>query len=944
MEDNLNSRRRAVLGSIGAGIAGGAVSLGSATGTRGSAGTAVADPDIDPAQQGVLSWEVPTAETVPQSGIDAAISAVEDEVGVTPTAQQTENGVLFTAPGSTGTGEQYLLHPVLDVTESFLQNEYGKQGEGIVKSTLLAAGDSNGQTVQPSIELNGTPTVEQAQEIETLAALVLGVSVAVGGEETTNGFRVYIDTGVQALGHIAVDVSEIVSRRIAERDGLDVLDDDAHPIVVRNEITDGLGDNQSAGGPIDGTAGDPSNPYPSDGAVEVTDLDFDRPTDGDTRAAWHIPTGVQPTESDVQTLLDATENILGVRPTGTATDNGVLYEVDSTEFVHPLLDVTESVAANALGKPDVQGSVKSTLFVAGDRRTETLQPRFGLSEQFSDTAVAQIEGLFRLVAGVDSNAYHVEENGNVTFYIDPGTAAFSHLALDVAEILVRRFAAVEGVDVTDGFSHSLEARASHSRLSWEVPTAETVPQSGIDAAISAVEEEIGVTPTAEQTDNGVRLTAPSSTRTGVTSLLHPVLDVSESFLQNEYGKQGEGIVKSTLSAAGDASGQTVQPSIELSGTPTVEQAQEIETLAALVLGVSVAVGGEETANGFRVYIDTGVEALGHIAVDVSEIVGRRIAERDDLDVLDGDAHPIVVRDAVTDGLGDNQSAGGPIDGVAGDPSNPYPSDGPVDVTDLSFDRPTDGDTRAAWHIPTGVQPTESDVQTLLDATENILGVRPTGTATDNGVLYEVDSTEFVHPLLDVTESVAANALGKPDVQGSVKSTLFVAGDRGAETVQPRFGLSERFSDEAVAQIEGLYAFVAGVDANAYHVEENGNVTFYIDPGTAAFSHLALDVAEILVRRFAAVEGVDVTDGFAHSLETRVPGVRVDGELATDTTGDGLLNDVDGDGEFDIFDVQALFSNLDNEALQSNAEAFNFNEDGNPSEVTILDVQGLFDRL
>jgi len=470
MEDsNLSSKRRAILGSIGAGIAGGAVGLGSATGTHGSTGTAIADPDIDPAQQGVLSWEVPTAETVPQSGIDAAISAVEDEVGVTPTAEQTESGVLFTAPSST-TGEQYLLHPVLDVTESFLQNQYGKQGEGIVKSTLLAAGDSSGQTVQPSIELSGTPTVEQAQEIETLAALVLGVNVAVGGTETTNGFRVYIDTGVQALGHIAVDVSEIVGRRIAERDGLDVLDGDAHPIVVRDEVTDGLGDNQSASGPIAGTAGDPSNPYPSDGAVEVTDLDFDRPTDGDTRAAWHIPTGVQPTDSDVQTLLDATENILDVRPTGTATENGVLYEVDSAEFVHPLLDVTESVAANALGKPDVQGSVKSTIFAAGDRGAETVQPRFGLSEQFSDEAVAQIEELYAFVAGIDSNAYHVEENGNVTFYIDSGTTAFSHLALDVAEILVRRFAAVEGVDVTDGFAHSLEMRVPGVRVNGELAT------------------------------------------------------------------------------------------------------------------------------------------------------------------------------------------------------------------------------------------------------------------------------------------------------------------------------------------------------------------------------------------------------------------------------------------------------------------------------------------
>jgi hypothetical protein len=73
----------------------------------------------------------------------------------------------------------------------------------------------------------------------------------------------------------------------------------------------------------------------------------------------------------------------------------------------------------------------------------------------------------------------------------------------------------------------------------------------------------------------------------------------------------------------------------------------------------------------------------------------------------------------------------------------------------------------------------------------------------------------------------------------------------------------------------------------------------------------------------------------------VPGF--DGE-PTDKDGDGLYEDIDGSGEFDIFDVQGLFTSLDTDAVQNNPEAYNFNGDENPQEVTIFDVQGLFIKL
>jgi uncharacterized protein YfaS (alpha-2-macroglobulin family) len=72
-------------------------------------------------------------------------------------------------------------------------------------------------------------------------------------------------------------------------------------------------------------------------------------------------------------------------------------------------------------------------------------------------------------------------------------------------------------------------------------------------------------------------------------------------------------------------------------------------------------------------------------------------------------------------------------------------------------------------------------------------------------------------------------------------------------------------------------------------------------------------------------------------------VNGDGQPATDTTGNGLLNNVDGDDEFTIFDVQALFNDLESPAVKNNPELFDFNEDS-PPEVNIFDVQRLFEQL
>jgi hypothetical protein len=154
----------------------------------------------------------------------------------------------------------------------------------------------------------------------------------------------------------------------------------------------------------------------------------------------------------------------------------------------------------------------------------------------------------------------------------------------------------------------------------------------------------------------------------------------------------------------------------------------------------------------------------------------------------------------------------------------------------------------------------------------------------------------------------------------------------------------------------IYALVDGEVESKIAVDENGQfgggdafdrklaindgagseVVFTVDSpnGTVALDSLDLDAADeveslSLTFPVASFATIDATD---------------DGNLASDTTNNGLLNDVDGDGDFDIFDVQALFNNLESAPVQTNPEAFNFNGNPAPTDVTIFDVQGLFKQL
>ena len=141
-------------------------------------------------------------------------------------------------------------------------------------------------------------------------------------------------------------------------------------------------------------------------------------------------------------------------------------------------------------------------------------------------------------------------------------------------------------------------------------------------------------------------------------------------------------------------------------------------------------------------------------------------------------------------------------------------------------------------------------------------------------------------------------------------------------------------DSLAAGTDGQFGG-AGTFEDKLAVNGSKEVTFAVmsPDGTTA-----LDTVDL--RSASPVVDVDLTFPVTTFAEIDVNG---NGKIATDTTGNGLLDDVDGNGEFDIFDVQSFFINFQTPVVQNNPEAFNFDGDAN-TEVTIFDVQALFTTL
>lgn len=171
----------------------------------------LASPMIDrPTDGGTRAvFHTPTEQAADEADVEAILDVVESELGVRYDAMATDEGVMFEAHEDTGVGPIETPHPHLDVAESAAQNRLGKPQ----KSTLFIAGDAEDMSIQPCFMMDDRFDDAVVDEIERLFAFVAGHQAALYYAEN----RLYFDVKAPMLPHGALDVAEILVRRMAER-------------------------------------------------------------------------------------------------------------------------------------------------------------------------------------------------------------------------------------------------------------------------------------------------------------------------------------------------------------------------------------------------------------------------------------------------------------------------------------------------------------------------------------------------------------------------------------------------------------------------------------------------------------------------------------------------------------------------------------------------------
>ena len=243
------------------------------------------------------------------------------------------------------------------------------------------------------------------------------------------------------------------------------------------------------------------------------------------------------------------------------------------------------------------------------------------------------------------------------------------------------------------------------------------------------------------------------------------------------------------------------------------------------------------------------------------------------------------------------------------------------------------------------------------------------TITNTGVEADTQDVEFVfdgdvviteenvtlEPEADTT--VAFTDVGLPEEGGIFEHGVFTDDDNETAEINVTNPPEIELSDLDIAG-EGENATVLEADhevsVEMTHVGGGaGEVDTTLSIGDTVEETTTVDIAE---NETTGVTFENVTTGLGPGIyevemmaqdETRTGELTIsvdvvgDGDPATDTTGDGLLDDLTGDGQSGIEDVQALFETLDSDAIQDNVELFDFLGD---DRVTIFDVQALFTDL
>jgi len=222
----------------------------------------------------------------------------------------------------------------------------------------------------------------------------------------------------------------------------------------------------------------------------------------------------------------------------------------------------------------------------------------------------------------------------------------------------------------------------------------------------------------------------------------------------------------------------------------------------------------------------------------------------------------------------------------------------------------------------------SDVQVVVDTIE---GVYDPG--TEGGALV-TGSTDML-----ITAFVTGNAIafgGSVEVPFEFDFSINV--NEGTD-ITLTTGESQDLTGEA--ETLGCADPVVRVVSNEFTVPAAvGNVEECIEGVTCINVNEQLELpSDVPTRNFIELD-LDITwDGDQPFSPAPVVGENSPRDLDCD----GNYDDIDGDGELSILDVQTLFDRRNDEEIEANAERFDFSDSGG-DRVSIFDVQALFNIL
>jgi PKD repeat protein len=389
---------------------------------------------------------------------------------------------------------------------------------------------------------------------------------------------------------------------------------------------------------------------------------------------------------------------------------------------------------------------------------------------------------------------------------------------------------------------------------------------------------------------------------------------------------------------------TVAPGEEMTVSYTIENTGDLDgdAIGDDPVLVEARSQGQTLADQQESPLARGATATGELTFTVDETGTVDIVVGRELDLLDPEERRTTIEGS-TPLLGvDSVAVERPDEGTAVGTIQ-LRNSGPVDAADFGIEVYASGDTLLGAAQVDGPAAGERSSATVE--------FDPSELALTRGEQVHIDPDEQL-PESHVTQRVSSVLLGQPEVTVAEEIEYSETGSGAVATLE----LTNAGPVPTSVVVRAVWADATPEDGSFADEDLLGTVEVDLPAaidGTAQTTDVAVtlsgagygDEVRFIVESDRPVvgAGVPVVYDRVGPFEG-IPALPGYENPPRDLDGDGLYEDIDGSGEFDIFDVQALFNTLTSDAVQNNPEAFTFSDDSDSDEVTILDVQGLFDDL